>query len=352
MNLRNVPFYAALLLISIAICRGEEDPTKKSTIGEAGQTIQKLLNEKIGKKIVEAAKEVKGILSKSLGSHVKAATTKLLIDKAVQSMQKEVPGTQNNGVATVGTDNSVAECIKNCKSKAKQKNAKPHIHHVKSMHKGAPGHNTPHNKGSRNRKNMPLGPQPPPQQANPQLQPPSPAAPTMPQTPSQLTCPTPCPTACAPACTQDCCRPMLMVQLPAAAPPPYYPPASPPAAPMCAPPCTQPSCAPTCPPACCAPPPPAPPPATCPGVCVEHCYAICPRGCCRMDIPRKKHLIARKSKAHKKTHRRRHHESASDASDETNSIISNRKSGSDESRPMERNKIPRKKVTTYNAKVV
>ena len=79
-----------------------------------------------------------------------------------------VSGTQNDGVATVGTDQSSDDCVKNCKLKklAKQGSAsKPHVHHVKSMHKGAPSHNTPHNKGPRNRKNMPGQdlPQTPPQ---------------------------------------------------------------------------------------------------------------------------------------------------------------------------------------------
>ena len=74
-----------------------------------------------------------------------------------------VTGTQNNKV--VGTDESVDDCIKNCRAKKLAKDAakkKPHVHHVKSMHKGAPGHKTPHNKGPRNRKNMPPGGQPSP----------------------------------------------------------------------------------------------------------------------------------------------------------------------------------------------
>ena len=64
------------------------------------------------------------------------------------------PVTQNDGVATVGTDQGGDECVNDCKMKklAKQgKTTKPKIHHVKSMHKGAP----PHNKGPRHRKNMP-----------------------------------------------------------------------------------------------------------------------------------------------------------------------------------------------------
>ena len=66
--------------------------------------------------------------------------------------------TQNDGVAKVGTDQTDDDCVKDCKLKKLAKQGKagnPKIHHVQSMHKGAPSHRTPHNKGPRNRKNMP-----------------------------------------------------------------------------------------------------------------------------------------------------------------------------------------------------
>jgi len=332
---------AIIFLSAIVFCAADDT----ESVTQAGHTIQKLLNERIGKKIVEAAKEVKGILSKSLGSHVKKATAKLILDNAVDKHENQV--TQNDGVASVGTDQANSDCINDCKMKklAKQgKSAKPKIHHIKSMHKGAPGHHTPHNKGPRNRKNMP-GPMPqmPNQNMQQQPQPQGPIAPTMPQQPPQPACPPPCPAACAPACTQDCCRPMLsLMQLPAP-PPPYY--TQQPQMAMCAPPCTQPSCAPACPPACCsAPPPPPPPPPPCPPICVQHCYTICPRGCCRSEIAHKKEKIS-----HDEVNQENDDGAEEDDEEETGEIISSRKSGSPENNPMQRNKIPKRKIPTYNS---
>ena len=67
-----------------------------------------------------------------------------------------MPGTQANQVAKYGSEDT-SDCIKNCKNK---KLIRPGttslgsmVHKIKSAHKGAPSHHTPHNKAGRLRKN-------------------------------------------------------------------------------------------------------------------------------------------------------------------------------------------------------